>query len=162
MSLFGWLADYVFKNEKQMFIDLRTHALDWYNQVTEPLKPILVAVRFDMPEMPPEHYAQIAMKVFEMQNTSNAGEQFENVVETMSERGIPIFTSRKRLKELASSFYNSGLFVKGLAMDLYYWSSKDLAERKQIKQELAANWENFASAKESLVAEINRQLKNLG
>jgi hypothetical protein len=162
VGLLDWLADYIFRTEKQTLIDLRTHSTDWFNQVTEPLKPILTAIEFDRPDMRPKQYAQIAMKVYEMKITSNAGEQFENILESMRERGIPIFTSRRRLKNLARKFYQNGLFVKHLAVDLYDWSSMSLDRRADVKKSLAKNWKEFASAKEEFINEINSQLRKLG
>jgi hypothetical protein len=162
MGWFDWIGKYKFDNEKQTLIDIRTHTIDWYNQVTEPLKPILTAVQFNQTDMDASDYARIAIDVYEMKITSNSGERLGNSVEAMGERGIPLFTSPKEIQALANEFQERGHFVKELGIGLFSWSNMSPKERDSFKQTLAMGWNAFEAAKDGLVSEINRQIKNLG
>jgi hypothetical protein len=162
MGWFDWIGKYKFDNEKQTLIDVRTHTIDWYNQVTEPLKPILAAVQFNQTDMNARDYAQIAIEVYEMKITSNSGERLGNSLESMGDRGIPLFTSPIEIQALANEFQERGHFVKELAIVLYSWSDMSLEQRDSFKQNLVIGWSAFEATKDALVSEINRQIKKLG
>lgn len=162
MGWFDWIWKYKFDNEKQTLIDIRTYTIDWYNQVTEPLKPILRAVEFQQTNMNVKVYARIATEVYDMKITSNFGERLGNSLETMGDRGIPFFTSPQQIQSLAIEFQNRGDFVKDLAGDLHAWEGMSQEGRDSAKQRLVAGWANFGAAKDALVSEINRQIKKLG
>jgi hypothetical protein len=162
MGLLDWVFKYKFDNEKQTLIDLRTHTIDWYNQVTEPLKPVLKEIRFQEPVKDAEQYGNIARDIYEMKITSNAGENLWNVLDSMGNRGIPFFTSREELRERAKLFEARGHIVKELAMNLWDWKSKSLEDREKARKHLVAGWEEFEKAKDELVTEINHQIRNLG
>jgi hypothetical protein len=162
MGWFDWIWKYKFDNEKQTLIDIRTHTIDWYNQVTEPLKPILKAVEFQQTNMNVQDYAGIAMEVYDMRISSNSGERLGNSLESMGDRGFPFFTSPQQIQSLANEFQNRGNFVKDLAIGLYAWEGMSQAGRDNVKQNLVAGWANFGAAKDVLISEINRQIKKLG
>jgi hypothetical protein len=162
MGYLDWIFKYKFESEKQTLIDLRKHTIGWYNQVAEPVMPILLEIKFDQPFTEPEKYSEIAMKIFEMQVTSNEGEELENILASMSPRGVPLFTSRRNLSDLAARFQRRGLFIKELAVGLHKWKGMPLDYREQTRKNIFEGWKKFEEAKDDLVNEINQQIKGLG
>lgn len=165
MGFFDWILKYKFDNEKQTLIDLRTHTIDWYNQLTEPIEPLLSDIRFNQNEIDDEaarKYSEIARQIFKIQIISGAGGRLENVLSSMTKKGIPIFTSRAKLKKLAEEYQDSGMFIKVLAAELHNWNYFNTKEKENIRKKIFDGWQKFENKKDELVDEINTQIGNLG
>src|SRR5689334_5481543 len=133
MGFFDWIVKYKFDNEKQTLIDLRTHTADWYNQLTEPIEPLLRDIQFKQKAInaeTAEKYSQIAFQIFKVKIISGAGSRLENVLNSMTDKGIPIFAPRTRLRELAEEYQESGLFVKELALELGNWKEMNREQQE--------------------------------
>lgn len=164
MGYFDWIFKYKFDNERQTLIDMRTHTIDWYNQLTEPIEPLLSDIQFDreIDSETAQKYSAIAMQIHKVKILSGAGSRLYNVLKSMTKQGIPIFTSRKKLLELAEEYQDTGLFLKELGLDLSRWKRIPKIEQEEVRRRIFDQWKNFESKKDELVDEINLQISNLG
>jgi len=162
MGYFDWIFQYKFENEKATLIDLREHTLGWYNQLTEPLMPVLKEIEFRQPPQNVGQYVEIAHEIYAIKIMSGHGDNLDNVLKSMNPRGIPFFAPRRKLKTLAIEFQHRGLFVKELAMDLNRWAQTNGREQEQLRTRLFEGWKGFEAAKDNLIDEINHQIQSLG
>ncbi|GEM_PF-4064647 len=149
LGLFERLFTRRIDTEKAWLKELRAATEEWYNQLTEPLLPVLLKqVNLNAPDVK-EKYSAIAEDLLKEVFVSNAGDVVRNLFQEMGNRGIPFVTSRDDLFPLIENYLQTGLFVKRLA----YGFDPERARNQ---------WGEFFQAKESLVSELNNQLRRLG
>lgn len=162
MGYFDWIFKYRFDSERATLLDMLTHTMGWYNELTGPLMPLLQDFEFGRRPQDVELYRNIAKSIYEIKVMAGHGDSLINVLQSMNPRGIPFFTPRKRLVQLANEFHERGLFVKEVAMSLYGWVEKSEKDQEHTRASVFENWKEFECAKDNLIEEINGQLRKLG
>ena len=77
--------------------------------------------------------------------------------------GIPLFTSRRRLRRRVEEFLEAGLFLKKIGFGAFRkWQDVDPATRQRLTRNVFLGWQRFRNRKEALVAEVSRQIRSLG
>ena len=127
---------------------LREASETWYNELTNPLLPVLIGEVTENDRSSVERYKKIALELLKEGIVVNAGDVVNNTFLEMGKRGITI-SSRKKLAPLMEDYVRDGMFVKKVAYGF------NAAEAK-------SKWQHFQMSKDALVAEINNQLKNIG
>ena len=136
-------------NEISWLKQLRTESDLWFNELTEPLLPLLQRkIDTDDPEVRSK-YKDIAHELLKEAFIINSGDKVESIFEEMGDRGLPFTTSREALTPLIVEYLDTGLFLKMIA----YGFDPDRAREK---------WLKFKAARKNLVSEINSQLKKIG
>ena len=129
--------------------ELRKSSEDWYNQLTQPLLPLLQGkIDVTAPGVA-EKYKAIAEELLREAFIVNAGDEVNNLFQEMGKRGLPFFTSRAALTPLIAEYLEAGLFLKRIV----YGFDPDRARDK---------WKHFQISKDALVTEINGQLRRIG
>lgn len=124
--------------------ELRTSAETWYNELTEPLLPVLSGR-----ENASKKYVSIAKKLYEEELRINAGNAVKNTFEEMGDRGITI-KSRTKLAPLIEGYLKAGSFVKAIGF-----------RSEPNPKEAIEKWTKFKENRELLISEINIQLKKI-
>jgi len=141
------------------------HAEGWYNELTDPLKEFVYNITHswdsDTNDLSPCQYAKIARELFFNEIQSNQGNNLKNILEQMTEHGIPLFSHRFKLQTRTQEFLDSGHFLKTFAVTFHNWENLDEWIRLRYKKDALDAWRNFKTCKERLVTEINRQIRRL-
>jgi hypothetical protein len=158
----------VIKNEKEMLRAMREAAEKWYNELTEPFLVIL---------QEPEHgpgpvltveqrskLAKLANAMLCAEFLINNGEALDNkLAEIEKNCGIPWFSGRTELKEKATEYLNSGVFLKPMAY-VKAFRDQDTSKSDYLDavQKTRDKWRHFRDCKDALVDQINSQLARIG
>jgi len=138
-----------YNHERDWLKTLREASEDWYNQLTEPLMPVLLGQIDSNDPQIKEKYQRIADDLLREAFIVNAGDEVRNIFQEMGNRGLPFITSRKALQPLLVEYLKGGLFLKRLAFGFE-------------PERAIAQWQKFGRARDELRNEINSQLEKLG
>lgn len=136
-------------NERSWLEGLRTATESWYNQLTEPLLPLLMGKINPEDTDAEKKYKTIAEGLLKEAFISNAGNAVNNLFQEMGKRGLPFISSRKMLAPHIQAYMESGIFLKKLVFGFHPKSARE-------------QWQEFRNHKDQLVAEINNQLRRIG
>lgn len=164
MSFLESLGLDIVKGEKDMLRALRDAAEGWYNELTQPFLPILLGdvegpVPSDEERM---HLARLAKELLHAEVLINQGDALENkLAEIEKSTGIPLFSTREDLRIKAVDYLDSGVFLKKLAHGSFK-SAAMASDYRAAVRDARTRWQEFRSAKNALVAQINSQLARIG
>ena len=127
---------------------LRNYSEEWYNELVNPILPVLVNKDLQNNKAELKKYTTCAEQLLNQAYISNSGEKIENIFIEMGARGITI-KSRTKLTPLIKNYIEAGMFLKRVAYNF-------------DPEAAISGWENFKNKKIELVTEINEQLKNIG
>lgn len=147
------------KTEYIWLSELRKASESWYNEITQPLMPILTQEITGFKDLEIKEYSKIARDLFEQKIRVNSGTDIKNLKTDMGERGLPFVTERDELWSLIEEYLGRGDFLKSLAYEL----ASPLPEYcRQAQNKAIKGWEEFRSSKDNLVDHISRQIKAIG
>jgi len=164
MSFLESLGLDVVKSEKDMLRALRDAAEGWYNELTQPFLPILLGdVEGPVPsEEERRRLARLANDMLCAELLINRGDALENkLAEIEKSSGIPLFSGRQELRIKAVDFLESGVFLKKIAYGPFKNAATANGYRAAVR-EARTRWQDFRTAKDELVAQINSQLASIG
>ena len=147
--------------ERAWLTGLRESCEQWYNEMTEPLLPILRSGELDFPEPTLKDFHKATSELYEQWILVNAGNHFANLKVEMGNRGMP-FSGRDELRDKIVSYVHAGKFLRKSVTDGFsspYITSGDI---RQVISEARSQWKEFRDAKDSVVDQINTQLGRLG
>lgn len=150
-------------NEVRWLTSIRDATELWYNELTDPIIPILIGdITKDSPKSKRKELSNIARTMFEHQSKVNQGDKVTNVLSEMSKSmGIPLFSGRNSLRKHVIRFLEAGDFVKSVA----YGDFRASTSKKSVADAIARtkdSWREFREAKNDLVAQINSQIASIG
>jgi hypothetical protein len=151
------------KDEKAMLRSMREAAEQWYNELTEPFLPFLISTQSDVPDAETRlRIAELANKMLCAEHLVNNGDGLENrLAEIDKSSGIFLFSGRTDLKQKATEYLNSGVFLKKFAYGRFK-NSSNYNEYQNALTTARDKWHHFKFCKDELVSQINTQLAKIG
>jgi hypothetical protein len=136
-------------SEVKWLHELRDESESWFNQLTDPILPIIQNQVDERDPEVQEKYRVIADKLLKENLIVNSGDKVKNIFHEMGGRGLPLTTSRKSLEPLLIEYLESGHFLKRLAI---------IFDANRTREQ----WHEFECLKDAVIDEINNQLRNIG
>jgi hypothetical protein len=163
MSFLETLCLGVIKSERDMLHALRNAAEGWYNELTRPFLPMLLGDEEGSVPSEKERIdlSRLANDMLCAEMLINDGDALENkLAEIEKSSGIPLFSGRQELRNKTVEFLNSGVFLKAIAYKLKKAGRPN--DYCSVVRDARTGWQDFQSAKDGLVAQINSQLARIG